>query len=113
MSHDTVVLKWNKPKFGAQDVKHYTVTYCAGEDHDFPDKWKTKTTAGLQETVTVTGLHETDLLSIASKCVLNVMLVVAPTVKAVILFNYMLHQHLVNLGSPLLLTMIPFTTAFY
>ena len=60
-NHDTVVLKWNKPNFGAQDVRYYTVSYYVVDDYDFPDKWKTKKTAGPQETITVTGLKPTAL----------------------------------------------------
>ena len=56
LTHDTVVLKWNKPSSGAQDIKYYTVLYYAVEDHDFPDKWKANKTAGCIESVKVTGL---------------------------------------------------------
>ena len=59
VSHDTVVLNWSrsKPNFGAKDVKYYTVSYYEVDDCYFPDKWKTKKTAGPQESVTVTGLR--------------------------------------------------------
>ena len=56
VTHDTVVLNWNAPDCGAQYIKYYTVFYYVVEDHCFPEKWKTKKAAALQETLEVTGL---------------------------------------------------------
>jgi len=53
VSHDTVVLNWNKPDCGSQDIKYYTVSYY---DHDFPKKCKTEKTEGIQERIAMTGL---------------------------------------------------------
>ena len=56
-SHDAVTLKWDQPSCFIQDIKYYTVSYYAVEDHDFPDKWKTEKTEGPTESVKVTGLN--------------------------------------------------------
>ena len=54
--NDKIILKWDQPSFGAKEVKFYTVSYCAEEDHDFPHKWMTMKSAGPTESVIVSGL---------------------------------------------------------
>ena len=56
LSHDKVVLQWNKPTCSAQAIKYYTIACYAVEDHDLPAKWKTQKTADCQEKATVTEL---------------------------------------------------------
>ena len=55
VTHKSIELKWNMPKYGAQNVEFYTVSYSQSLD-DPPEQWATQKTEGPQETLTVSGL---------------------------------------------------------
>ena len=55
VTHKSIELKWNKPKYGAQNVDFYTISYGRSLD-DPPEQWVTQKTEGPQETLTVSGL---------------------------------------------------------
>ena len=54
VTDDSIQLVWDKPEYGAQNVDFYTVSYRTQTDPI--DQWKTQTTKGVQETITVNGL---------------------------------------------------------
>ena len=54
MTSDSIQLAWDSPKYGADSVQSYTISYCMKNDPT--EQWKFKRTQGSVNTTTITQL---------------------------------------------------------